>query len=71
MIESKQQNLLHLHFYSTGSFFFNRQAWISLGKMSKEQAMEEYIKLLFDRCSIFRIYLQNQHDQTEEKDRLR
>ncbi len=39
--------------------------------MSKEQAMEEYVKLLLARCSIFRIYLENQHSENEEKDRLR
>jgi hypothetical protein len=39
--------------------------------MSKEQAMEEYVRLLLDCCSVFRIYLQTQHDQNEEKDRLR
>ncbi len=68
MIESKRKKnflfsfLFHCHF---------RQAWISLGNMSKEKAMEEYIKFLLNRCSIFRIYLQTQHDQNEEKDRLR
>ena len=39
--------------------------------MSKEQAMEEYVRLLLARCSIFRINLQTQHNQNEEKDRLR
>ncbi|CAF3516811.1 unnamed protein product [Rotaria socialis] len=37
-----------------------KQAWIALGDMTKEQAMEEYVKLLLDRCSIFRIHLQIQ-----------
>jgi hypothetical protein len=39
--------------------------------MSKEKAMEEYIKILLDRCSIFRTYLENQNTENEEKDRLR
>jgi hypothetical protein len=67
MIESKGKSR---------SFFFNlilnfRQAWISLGDMSKEKAMEEYIRLLLNRYSTFRIFLQNQHVENEEKDRLR
>jgi len=39
--------------------------------MSKEQAMEEYIKLLLNRCPMFRIYLETQHTKNEEKDQLR
>ena len=49
-------------------FIHFRQAWISLGTMSKEKAMEEYVKLLLDRCPNFRIHLHTQHDK---KDRLR
>lgn len=66
MIESKKNR-----FFKFNYFFPWRQAWIALGDMSKEQAMEEYVKLLLARCSIFRIYLENQHSENEEKDRLR
>ncbi|CAF2402350.1 unnamed protein product [Rotaria sp. Silwood2] len=48
-----------------------KQAWITLGDMPKEQAMEEYVKLLLDRCSMFRIYLETQHMNNEDKDQLR
>ncbi|CAF0796377.1 unnamed protein product [Rotaria sp. Silwood1] len=48
-----------------------KQAWIALGDMSKEQAMEEYVKLLLDRCPIFRTYLETQHVHNEDKDQLR
>ena len=39
--------------------------------MSKEKAMEEYVKILLNRYTIFRTYLENQHMENEEKDRLR
>ncbi|CAF1023421.1 unnamed protein product [Rotaria sordida] len=47
-----------------------KQAWIALGDMSKEQAMEEYVKLLLDRCSMFRTYLETQHMKNQDKDQL-
>ena len=39
--------------------------------MSKETAIEEYVKLLLDRCPIFRQYLEEQRLEVGEKDRLR
>jgi hypothetical protein len=68
MIESKENK--NKIFFLIFNFDF-RQAWISLGDMSKEKAMEEYIKLLLNHCSIFRIYLENQHTENEEKYRSR
>lgn len=53
------------------SCVFPRQAWISLRDMSKEKAMEEYVKLLLDRSSLFRIFLDNQSNSTDDEDRLR
>ncbi|CAF3468862.1 unnamed protein product [Rotaria sp. Silwood1] len=48
-----------------------KQAWIALGDMSKEQAKEEYIKLLLDHCPMFKHYLEAHHVENEEKDRLK
>ena len=44
---------------------------MALGEMSKETAMEEYVKLLLGRCPIFRQYLEEQRVEVGEKDRLR
>ena len=66
MIESAQKNRVLFKFY-----FCCRQAWISLGDMSKEKAMEEYINLLLDRCLMFRTHLETLHVESEEKDQLR
>jgi hypothetical protein len=72
MIESINKSDYFFYSLLNISFFFRyRQSWISLGDMSKEKAMEEYIKILLDRCSIFRTYLENQNTENEEKDRLR
>jgi acyl-CoA-binding protein len=66
-IESKKRrNFSLLKLYSD-----YRQAWIALGDMTKEKAMEEYIKLLLDRCAMFRTYIETQHVENEENDRLR
>ncbi|CAF3647940.1 unnamed protein product [Adineta steineri] len=48
-----------------------KQAWITLGDMTKEQAMEEYVKLLLERCPMFQTYIETQHNKTEEDNRLR
>ncbi|CAF2470533.1 unnamed protein product [Rotaria sp. Silwood2] len=48
-----------------------KQAWIALGDMSKEQAKEEYIKLLLERCPMFKPHLEAHHVESEEKDRLK
>jgi len=48
-----------------------KQAWMSLGEMSKEQAREEFIKLLVNRCPMFEHYVEAHHVENEEKDRLR
>jgi hypothetical protein len=39
--------------------------------MSKEQAKEEFIKFLLERCPLFRIHLEAHHVEHEEKDRLK
>ncbi len=65
-IESKKFCFSLLKLYSD-----YRQAWIALGDMTKEKAMEEYIKLLLDRCTMFRTYIETQHVENEENDRLR
>lgn len=39
--------------------------------MSKEQAKEEFIKFLLERCPIFQHYLEAHHVENEEKDRLK
>lgn len=51
--------------------FVDRQAWISLRDMSKEKAMEEYVKLLLDRSSLFRTFLENQSNPIDQEDRFR
>jgi hypothetical protein len=51
--------------------FFSRQAWIALGDMSKEQAKEEYVKLLLEHCPMFKLHLEAHHVDNEEKDRLK
>ena len=51
--------------------FFSRQAWIALSDMSKEEAMQEFIQLLLDRCPMFKPYLQAHHVDNQEKDRLK
>ena len=58
-------------FLSLSLIFFDRQAWISLRDMSKEKAMEEYVKLLLDRSSLFRTFLENQSNPNDEEDRFR
>lgn len=44
---------------------------MALGDMSKEEAMEEFIKLLTERCPMFQPYVEAHHVDNEEKDRLR
>ena len=39
--------------------------------MSKEQAKEEFLKLLLERCPMFRPHIEAHHVDNEEKDRLR
>jgi hypothetical protein len=39
--------------------------------MTKEQAKEEFIKLLLERCQTFRLHLEAHHVENEEKDRLK
>ncbi|CAF5172414.1 unnamed protein product, partial [Rotaria magnacalcarata] len=48
-----------------------KQSWITLGDMSKEQAKEEFIKLLLERCPMFQHHLEAHHVENEEKDRLK
>ncbi|CAF0874770.1 unnamed protein product [Rotaria sordida] len=48
-----------------------KQAWIALGDMSKDQAKEEFIKLLLERCRMFEHHLEAHHVENEEKDRLK
>ncbi|CAM4903063.1 unnamed protein product [Rotaria socialis] len=48
-----------------------KQSWIALGDMSKEQAKEEFIKLLLERCPMFQHHLEAHHVENEEKDRLK
>ncbi|CAF1064686.1 unnamed protein product [Didymodactylos carnosus] len=47
-----------------------RQAWIELGNMSTDMAMNEFIKLLSQQCSMFRPYLEAHRRDNEEKERL-
>jgi hypothetical protein len=68
-IESKKRRKFFFSLLKLYSDY--RQAWIALGDMTKEKAMEEYIKLLLDRCTMFRIYIETQHVENEENDRLR
>jgi hypothetical protein len=39
--------------------------------MSKEQAKEEFIKFLLERCPTFQHHLEAHHVEIEEKDRLK
>ncbi|CAF0923788.1 unnamed protein product [Rotaria sordida] len=48
-----------------------KQAWIALGDMSKDQAKEEFIKLLLEHCPMFEHHLEAHHVENEEKDRLK
>ncbi|UJR15680.1 hypothetical protein I4U23_002614 [Adineta vaga] len=48
-----------------------KQAWIALGDMPKSQAMEEYVKFLLDHCAIFRTFIETQHTENDETDRMR
>ncbi|CAF0812281.1 unnamed protein product [Rotaria sordida] len=48
-----------------------KQAWIALGDMSKDQAKEEFIKLLLERCPMFEHHLEAHHVENEDKDRLK
>jgi hypothetical protein len=68
MIESKKIKKLKNSF---DLFRIFRQAWVALGDMSKEQAKEEFIKLLIERGPMFKHYLEAHHVDNEEKDRLR
>jgi hypothetical protein len=68
IIESEMKRKI---IFTNKFFFIDRQAWIALGDMSKDKAMEEYVKLLFDRYSIFRDYLQAQRVTGEETDRIK
>ncbi len=52
-------------------WLLSRQAWIALGDMSKDQAKEEFIKCLLERCPMFRHHLEAHHVENEEKDRLK
>jgi hypothetical protein len=68
IIESEMKRKI---IFTNKFFFIDRQAWIALGDMSKDKAMKEYVKLLFDRYSIFRDYLQAQRVTGEETDRIK
>ncbi|CAF1502939.1 unnamed protein product [Adineta steineri] len=48
-----------------------KQAWAALGDMSKDQAKEEFVKLLLERCPTFRLHLEAHHVENEEKERLK
>lgn len=49
----------------------DRQAWIALGNMSKEQAKEDFIKLMLERCPMFQHHLEAHHVENEEQDRMK
>jgi hypothetical protein len=44
---------------------------MALGDMSKEQAKEEFVQFLLERCPMFRHHLEAHHVENEEKDRLK
>ena len=46
---------------------YSRQAWISLGEMSKETAMEEFIKLIYIRYSSFQVSLEEFYEKTRKR----
>lgn len=62
-VQTKIQRIHCIHFFS------HRQAWISLGDMSKEEAMEQFINLLIERCPMFRPHIEAHHVDNEEKNR--
>lgn len=48
-----------------------RQAWMALGDMTKEQAREEFVKYLLERCPMFRLHLEAHHVESEEQERVK
>jgi hypothetical protein len=48
-----------------------RTAWMALGDMPKEQAKEEFVKFLLERCPMFQHHLEAHHVEGEEKVRLK
>lgn len=48
-----------------------RQAWMALGDMTKEQAKEEFVKYLLERCPMFRLHLEAHHVESEEQERIK
>jgi len=60
-----------IFFTTTSTSIRFRQAWSSLGDMSKEQAKEEFVKFLLECCPTFRLHLEAHHVENEEKDRLK
>ena len=49
----------------------SRQAWQALGDMSKETAMEEFVKMLDSICPLFKPYLQAQKAEEEKQAQLK
>jgi hypothetical protein len=44
---------------------------MALGDMPKEQAKEEFVKFLLERCPMFQHHLEAHHVEGEEKVRLK
>ena len=56
---------------TVGCEFLFRQAWMALGDMTKEQAKEEFVKYLLERCPTFRLHLEAHYVESEEQERLK
>ncbi len=48
-----------------------RQAWQTLGNMSRQEAMSDFIKQLDKLCPLFKPYVQAHKAEREEQDRKR
>lgn len=48
---------------------FIRQAWQTLGDMSKEEAMAEFVKKMAESCSLFEPYVEAHKVEKEESDK--
>ena len=46
-----------------------RQAWVSLGDMSKEEAMTEFVRVLDGLCPLFKPYIEAHKTEKEEAER--
>ena len=59
------------HSRTKGFPLYFRQAWSALGDMPKEQAKEQFIRLLLEICPMFGHHVEAHHVEDEEKIRLK